>query len=331
MGKRLSEDVVSDSDESMEDAPETTNVAEKASQQTSDVASEQDTSSSESGSGSESESESDGSDESDSNNADSRPSYNNKRAFFPPSGFKQSKPKTRPSPAISSALSNLEGKQVFHITAPSSLSISRIKEVAFGKAILGEPILSHKGVDYGLVANTQQQKQGSEALLVYDEATNTFVKKRELKNIESYNIQEIVRLPGLDSTQVPSTQEASKKQSKARPQPKHLRMRFHPVGSLNLPPETVGSSSESDAEEPTFRVPRKDLKEKSEKDLKRKADNEGESESKSKKSKKEKLSSQETDTRRDKEKKPSKHRDETSQERRARKEEKKRRKAEKAH
>jgi DNA-directed RNA polymerase I subunit RPA34.5 len=194
--------------------------------------------------------------------------------------------------------------------------------------MLGEPILSHKGVDYGLVANAQQQKQGSEILLVYDEVTNTFVRKPELKNIESYNIQEIVRLPGLDSL-VPET--SKKQQSKARPQPKHLRMRFHPVGSQNLPPETVGSSSESEAEEPTFRVPRKDEKEKNEKDLKRKADSEDTSEAKSKKSKKEKPSSQETDTRRDKEKNSSKHRDETSEERRARKEEKKKRKAEKAH
>jgi hypothetical protein len=59
MGKRLSEEVVSDSDESMEDAPETTDAVEKKSQEVSDSASEKDTSSSESGSGSESESDSD--------------------------------------------------------------------------------------------------------------------------------------------------------------------------------------------------------------------------------------------------------------------------------
>lgn len=248
---------------------------------------------------------------------DSRPSSNNKReyTFIPPSGFKQAKPKNQPSRAISSALSNLEGKQVFHITAPSSLPISHIQEIDFGKAMQGEPILSHKGVDYGLVAKAQEQKQGSETLMVYDEESNTFVRKQGLKNIETYSIQEIVRLPGLDSMiPVPSTQEATKKQSTARPQPKHLRMRFHPVGSRNMPPETVGSSSESEAEQqPVFRVP-KTLSEKNEKDRKRKPDNNVESESKSKKSKK-----------------SSKQQDETSEERRARKEEKKKRKAEKGH
>lgn len=221
---------------------------------------------------------------------------------------------------------------MFHITAPSHLPLSEIKQIAFGKATSGEPILSHKGVDYGLVETTRQQKQSSDTLLVYDEKSNTYVRKPELRKIESYSIQEIVRLPGLD-TLVPPSQGATKKQPAARPQPKHLRMRFHPVGSTTLPPETVGSSSESEADEPTPRVPATSSKE-AEKDRKRKTDEQNRTEEKAKKSKKDKQQSSQaeshSETRRDKEKKSSKHRDETSQERKARKEEKKKRKADKA-
>ncbi|EEA20711.1 hypothetical protein TMatcc_000700 [Talaromyces marneffei ATCC 18224] len=322
MGKKLSEGVVvSDSDESMEDAPETTSVNTKKNAKVSPNQG-----------ATESSSEFDSSDESSSEtqNNNSVPLKNKK--FVPPSGFRPSTTKPRPSAAISSALSNLEGKQVFHITAPSYLPLSEMKQITFGKATSGEPIISHKGVDYGLVETTRQQKQSSETLLIYDEKSNTYLRKPELRKIESYNIQEIVRLPGLD-TLVPPSQNATKKQPAARPQPKHLRMRFHPVGSTTLPPETVGSSSESEADEPTSRVPATSSKEKAEKDRKRKTDEQNGTEEKAKKSKKDKQQSSQaelqTEGRRDKEKKSSKHRDETSQERRARKEEKKKRKAEK--
>lgn len=259
--------------------------------------------------------------------------FSKKKRFVPPSGFKPPTGKTRPSAAISSALSNLEGKQVFHITAPAYLPLSEIKQITFGKVASGEPILSHKGVEYGLVETTRQQKQSSETLLVYDEKSNTYLRKPELRKIESYNIQEIVRLPGLD-TLVPSSQGAAKKQPAARPQPRHLKMRFHPVGSTNLPPETVGSSSESEADEPTLHIPVTSSTKEAEKNRKRKTDERNGTEEKAKKPKKEKEQSSQTESqtesRRNKEKKSSKHRDETSQERRARKEEKKKRKAEKA-
>lgn len=219
---------------------------------------------------------------------------------------------------------------MYHITAPSYLPIQNIKQIDFGQAVSGQPILSHKGVDYGLVPTSQQQERGSETLLVYHEETKTFLRKPELKEIESYNIQEVIRLPGLDSVVPLSTQSAN---NKARPQPKHLRMRFHPVGSKTLAPETVGSSSESEVEEITFRAPILKSKTNDEKYRKRKPDDQDLPTEKSKKSKKEEQSSQpeaDADGRRDKDKiKSSKHRDETSQERRARKEEKKRRKAEK--
>lgn len=59
---------------------------------------------------------------------------------------------------------NLEGKQVWYFTAPSSLPITVIKEmeIDLAKATAGNPILNHQGDDYGLdleadVATTQIQ------------------------------------------------------------------------------------------------------------------------------------------------------------------------------
>lgn len=198
------------------------------------------------------------------------------------------------------------------------MPLSQIREVALDKALLGEPVLSHKGVDYGLPADGQPQTTAAElqTLLVYDESKGVYVKK-EVQNIQSYTVQEMVRLPQNNSNKNHEAPAAAQKP--ARPQPKHLKMRFHPVGSgNNLGAETIGSSSESEADEPTFSVPRQEPK--------RKSDSQDDQGEKKKKKKKEKHASSSQDGQ--SEKKASKNRDETSQEQRARKE-KKKRKAEK--
>lgn len=212
------------------------------------------------------------------------------------------------------------------------MPLSQIREIALDKALLGEPVLSHKGVDYGIPAAEEQGSQTAatdlQTLLVYDEKKGVYVKK-ELKDISSYTVQELVRLPNSHEA---ADQYQPVAEKPARPQPKHLKMRFHPVGSGNLAAETIGSSSESEAEnndEPTFRVPRLEQK--------RKTDSNQDQGEKKKKKKEKHASSQEvvsTDQKRgrqdgESEKKASKHRNETSQERRARKE-KKKRKAEKS-
>ncbi|KAH8692993.1 DNA-directed RNA polymerase I subunit RPA34.5-domain-containing protein [Talaromyces proteolyticus] len=307
MGKLLSEEVVvsDDSDESMESAPEAETTAADRSSSDSE---------SDSGSSSGSESEEDTNDKPSNIKRTARST-----AFVPPAGFKASKSKTRPTSSASSALSNLEGKQIFHIAAPSFLPLSKIREITLEKALHGEPVLTHQGVDYGIPADAQQ-KQGTQALMVYDEKTDAYVRK-DIKKIQSYTFQELVRLPGQDALHVQAPQDT---QRPARPQPKHLKMRFHPVGSGNIPAETVGSSSESEADEPAFRVPSGQHKRKAE----------GVEGSEKKKTKNIITSSQASSgagerERGDAKKKSSKHRNETSQERRARKEDRKKRKTEK--
>ncbi|KAJ5095610.1 hypothetical protein NUU61_004966 [Penicillium alfredii] len=180
--------------------------------------------------------------------------------YKPPSGFKSAKKQPAPSSGSSSLISNLRGKQVFHITAPSFLPLSKVKEVSMAKIMQGQPILTHEGVSYGIPAETLTEGETQEkALLVYDESTQTY--RSAADHIPSYHVQELIGFPGT-SENVDAAVAALRDEVKPhRAQPKNLKMRFRPVGSLPDAPETIGSSSESETEEPSFKVPKGDREE----------------------------------------------------------------------
>ncbi|PYH97031.1 hypothetical protein BO71DRAFT_396476 [Aspergillus ellipticus CBS 707.79] len=172
-----------------------------------------------------------------------------------PSGFKTLKQQAAPKSNVSSLLSDLRGKQVLHITAPDYLPLSKVEEVSLAKIMQGNPVLKHKGVQYGIpVESLTQPELGGKALHLYDSKTKTFY-STSATNIPSYHIQELVDLPEISDDMI---MESAKEQVKPpRKHPKNLKMRFRPLGSGAAPPETIGSSSEeSDGERPTFKVPR---------------------------------------------------------------------------
>ena len=182
-------------------------------------------------------------------------SFAEPQAFKPPSGFKSAK-KQSSSSNVSSLLSNLRGKQVFHITAPSFLPLSKVKEVSLAKVMQGEPVLKHDGVNYGIPMDSiSQGETDGQTLLLHDPKSQSYY-NTPTNNIPSYHVQEMISLPEDNGT---GSIKADDYEKPARKQPKHLKMRFHPVGSGNAPAETIGSSSEeSDGEEkkPTFKVPK---------------------------------------------------------------------------
>ena len=45
---------------------------------------------------------------------------------------------------------NLQGKQIWHITAPEGVSLKDLKQLAMDKAKKGEAVLEHNGTSYGL-------------------------------------------------------------------------------------------------------------------------------------------------------------------------------------
>ncbi|PYH40544.1 DNA-directed RNA polymerase I subunit RPA34 [Aspergillus saccharolyticus JOP 1030-1] len=193
----------------------------------------------------------------------SRASAHAPQQYKPPPGFKSVKQQIAPNNNVSSLLSDLRGKQVYHITAPDYLPLSKVEEVSLAKIMQGKPVLKYKGVQYGIPAESiTQSGVAGQALQLYDQKTKTYY-STAASNIPSYHIQELVDAPRDSEEDILA---AVKEQVKPpRKQPKNLKMRFHPVGSGQLPPETIGSSSEeSEGEAPTFKVPKSLEKEREE-------------------------------------------------------------------
>lgn len=175
------------------------------------------------------------------------------KPYKAPSGFKSANKQTTLSSSASSLLSNLHGKQIIHISAPASLPLSKVKEISMSKIMKGEPILEFDGVSYGIPAESITH-EGSEGknLLVYDEKTQAYVSQSD--NVPSYQIQEMFNLPGSAEGDLAAIEAMRDTVKPPRPQPKKLRMRFRPVGSLPSQPESLGSSSESESEEPSVKL-----------------------------------------------------------------------------
>ncbi|KAL2809205.1 DNA-directed RNA polymerase I subunit RPA34.5-domain-containing protein [Aspergillus granulosus] len=173
--------------------------------------------------------------------------------YKPPSGFKSTKNQSSIS-STPSILSDLQGKQVFHITAPAYLPLSKIKEVSLARAMKGEPIMEHEGIRYGIpVDSLKHATDNGQTLFLYDSKAKTY--RSATANVPTYHIQETIELPGGAEYEEASVQAAKALEKPPRKQPKNLKMRFRPVGSGDGPPQTLGSSDEESEEEPTFKVP----------------------------------------------------------------------------
>lgn len=168
-------------------------------------------------------------------------------------GFKSAK-KQSSSSNVSSILSNLRGKQVFHITAPSFLPLSKVKDISLAKVMQGEPVLKHDGVNYGIPADSISQTEADgKTLFLHDPKTQKY-HGTPASNVQSYHVQELISIP---ETNGPTSIAAQDYEKPPRTQPKNLKMRFRPVGSGDGPAETLGSSeSEGEDEKPEFKVPK---------------------------------------------------------------------------
>ncbi|KAL4942457.1 DNA-directed RNA polymerase I subunit RPA34.5-domain-containing protein [Aspergillus oleicola] len=165
--------------------------------------------------------------------------------YKPPLGFKSASKTQQPSTTTSTTLSSLNGKQIFHITAPSFLPLSKIKEVSLAGTLKGEPILEHKGKQYGIPGDSLAHAQGDgngQTLYIYDPKAQTY--HSTVTKVPTYHIQEMIALPGGKEFDEASAKTAKALEKPPRKQPKNLKMRFRPVGSGDAPPETLGSSDE---------------------------------------------------------------------------------------
>ncbi|OQE46853.1 hypothetical protein PENCOP_c001G03015 [Penicillium coprophilum] len=206
-------------------------------------------------SGSDSDSDSDSNEMKPSSSSGKRVVISGPQPYKPPAGFKSAKKQAPPSSKVSSLLSNLNGKQVLHLTAPASLPLSKVKEVCMAKIMQGEPIITHEGVNYGIpVEALSEADPATKSLLIFDEKTQKY--STAAQSVPSYHVQEMIGLPSTSKKTDAAVAELRKYVKPARPQPKNLKMRFRPVGTTTAPPETLGSDSESEAEVPSFKVPK---------------------------------------------------------------------------
>ncbi|EAT78147.2 hypothetical protein SNOG_14607 [Parastagonospora nodorum SN15] len=203
---------------------------------------ERDASASESDSGS---SDSGSSDESFANEApqlaQARPSqtqphsveFRPAQAFVPPKGFTAVTCNDKTMSKSARIFDNLEGKQIWHITAPVGVSLNDLKEIAMDSALNGGAVLQHKGTSYGF--STSEERE------------------------HSLRLQAAVQLPKLTSLQADQNtgSEAAASITRStirapRPQLKGLKMRFLPIGFGSGDIGTLGDSdSEGDTPQET--------------------------------------------------------------------------------
>lgn len=73
------------------------------------------------------------------------------RPYVPPKDFAPCSMDRAASSATTNIFKNLNGKQIWHITAPEGVSLRDLTEIAMDRAQNGEAVLSHKGTGYGLL------------------------------------------------------------------------------------------------------------------------------------------------------------------------------------
>lgn len=172
------------------------------------------------------------------------------RPYDPPKNFlpaNTSRAASSPSTAI---FHNLQGKQVWHITAPANISLKELNRLVMDEAMQGQAVLKYKDASYGF-SNIAEEDGGSNQVIIPRENGYKAVSSRIS---HSFHLRKIVDLPKLSSLQAdPNTGSeaaASITQSTIRApraQVKGLKMRFFPSGVQDHTPVTIGSDEEEDA------------------------------------------------------------------------------------
>lgn len=62
-------------------------------------------------------------------------------------------------------LENIEGKELWHITAPAGVPLAQLKEMPLDGALNGEVVLNHNGTDYGF-SGAEKGDEGTRQVLI---------------------------------------------------------------------------------------------------------------------------------------------------------------------
>ncbi|KAF1966762.1 hypothetical protein BU23DRAFT_517391 [Bimuria novae-zelandiae CBS 107.79] len=175
-------------------------------------------------------------------------SFQQARPYVPPEDFKTVPTERAANSSNTNMLKNLNGKQIWHITAPEDVSLKDLRQLAMDKARKGEAVLEHKGTSYGFA----QAEDGADGVEVLIPVANGY-KAVPTRISQSFHVQKIVNLPKLTSRQADqntgSEAAASITASTIRavkPQVKGLKMRFFPSGFEGSAPATLGDSEDEE-------------------------------------------------------------------------------------
>lgn len=157
--------------------------------------------------------------------------------FVPPAGYKSLPISSSSAKTLSSLLANPSEKQIWHITAPSSVFLSQLKTVSLAAIQKQISVLSHNGTDYTLAE--EKESKTTKKLLVPSEKGYSAV---EVPVSRSLVLQQVISLPNLNGDANP----AARKGRTPRPQPKGLRMRYKPFGFGAGDPGAILGSDESE-------------------------------------------------------------------------------------
>lgn len=154
---------------------------------------------------------------------------------------------------------NLQGKQIWHITAPSTLPIAEIQNVALDAIANGSTILTHKGSAYSLYEDTTTSSTMFTVLLPGDSGYQLLEQPVE----KTLRLQQKIVLPALSVKQAKTETggeaaadvwaTAKVDGEGVRPQPKGMRMRYKPPG-FGL--GDAGLGSDDDGEDEGFKLPK---------------------------------------------------------------------------
>ncbi|KAK8910107.1 hypothetical protein ACHAPC_005472 [Botrytis cinerea] len=168
--------------------------------------------------------------------------------FKPPPGFEKSSSKNSSKTPQLFSKSNLEGKEVWYITAPASVPLASVTEMSLRDAKLGKAVFSQNGNDYGFVHDPLDDKAYTKILLPSNSKDGYSIEKKSVDQI--YHMQQIVNLSKENSNQatVPAKRPV-------RQQPKGLKARYQPIGFASAPGVIGSDEDESESEEraPKFR------------------------------------------------------------------------------
>ncbi|KAL8999638.1 MAG: hypothetical protein Q9169_001598 [Polycauliona sp. 2 TL-2023] len=138
------------------------------------------------------------------------------------------------------------GKQIWYITAPASISVSLIKEVSTRQVAEGSSILSYKDAEYGLI--TEPDTKHGENMLLVPSFENKDYRISEAPLERTLHLQQLIKRPASPHRDNAPAHATPKTHVKTvRQQPEGLRMRYQPFGDR--------SSSEDTDEAPRFKLP----------------------------------------------------------------------------